>query len=623
MGDGEPAERPCEVEVVSRRLPFPLRYGQVALRGARRGPRRPTSSTPRRRTPPPRPQRRPRGARSSRSSSPTPPTSARSATACSTARSRSSRARASRAGTRPQGRCGRAPSARRRRSSSRAPTSPRSRGGGGSRTRGVHVLTNPAPPPTRGRARAARAGDVRLRRPAHAAEGSRRRDRGCRPRAGREARRRRRRARSEPSSSALAAASDGASGCASSALRTRDETLRIVAGAEAGLLSSDWENLPHSAVEALSVGVPVVSTAVGGVPEVVTDGENGLLVPPGDPESLAAAIRRILEEPGLRDRLAAAAKPSVEALSSDVVYGKLEALLVGGCAMTERPARSLRRTRALPPAAAGVAREEVGRGRARSSTTASSGRRPADSGPSDDRFRLARRPRGRAGSTGSSSTSGCRCGCGARSGASGREAIFASDPVRRRGSARRPGTGPPAGAGDRRGARRLADVLAPLRLACAPADRPARRRRRGAARSGGPTRRVPSRASPRISSRRSRGVPPSAVFTAFSDLSAFAERPPAPLPERPTVRVRRRARGVQERRGARRRVAAASPSECLRPALVIVGSGSQQAVVDAARGGLSRPGRARTSGSSPRPSPSSSTLRRCSCCPPGRRVSAA
>ena len=35
MGDGEPAERPCEVEVVSRRLPFPLRYGQVALRGAR------------------------------------------------------------------------------------------------------------------------------------------------------------------------------------------------------------------------------------------------------------------------------------------------------------------------------------------------------------------------------------------------------------------------------------------------------------------------------------------------------------------------------------------------------------------------------------------------------------
>ena len=76
------------------------------------------------------------------------------------------------------------------------------------------------------------------------------------------------------------------------------------------------------------MGVPVVSTAVGGVPEVVSDGENGLLVPPRRPEELAGALRRMLEEPGLRERLAADAKPSVEALSSDMVYGKLEALLV-------------------------------------------------------------------------------------------------------------------------------------------------------------------------------------------------------------------------------------------------------------------------------------------------------
>jgi 2-deoxystreptamine N-acetyl-D-glucosaminyltransferase/2-deoxystreptamine glucosyltransferase len=109
---------------------------------------------------------------------------------------------------------------------------------------------------------------------------------------------------------------------------SRDDALRIVAGAEAGLLSSAWENLPHSAVEALSVGVPVVATAVGGVPEVVHDGENGLLVPPGQPDQLAAALRRLLEEPGLRERLAAAAKPSVEAISSEAIYGRLEALLV-------------------------------------------------------------------------------------------------------------------------------------------------------------------------------------------------------------------------------------------------------------------------------------------------------
>ena len=101
----------------------------------------------------------------------------------------------------------------------------------------------------------------------------------------------------------------------------------MVAGAEAGLLSSAWENLPHSAVEALSVGVPVVATAVGGVPEVVRDGENGLLVPPGRADELAAAIGRIVAEPGLRERLAAAAKPSVAAISSEAIYGQLEALL--------------------------------------------------------------------------------------------------------------------------------------------------------------------------------------------------------------------------------------------------------------------------------------------------------
>jgi glycosyltransferase involved in cell wall biosynthesis len=109
--------------------------------------------------------------------------------------------------------------------------------------------------------------------------------------------------------------------------RSRPETLALLAGAAAALLASDWENLPHAAVEALAVGTPVVSTAVGGVPEVVRDGENGLLVPPGRPDALAAAIRRVLEEPGLRDRLAAGAKPSVEPLARERVYGELERIL--------------------------------------------------------------------------------------------------------------------------------------------------------------------------------------------------------------------------------------------------------------------------------------------------------
>src|SRR5437667_68289 len=100
----------------------------------------------------------------------------------------------------------------------------------------------------------------------------------------------------------------------------RDGVLRRLAGARAALLPSLWENLPHAAVEALSVGTPVVATTVGGVPEVVHDGVNGLLVPPGDAAALAAAMRRIAEDDSLRDRPAAAAKPSVEAIGREPTY---------------------------------------------------------------------------------------------------------------------------------------------------------------------------------------------------------------------------------------------------------------------------------------------------------------
>jgi len=107
----------------------------------------------------------------------------------------------------------------------------------------------------------------------------------------------------------------------------RERVLALFRAADAALLSSAWENFPHTVVEALAAGTPVIATRVGGVPEVVHDGENGLLVPAGDPEALAAAIRRFLHEPELRARLVAAAKPSVEAISRDAIYGRLEAIL--------------------------------------------------------------------------------------------------------------------------------------------------------------------------------------------------------------------------------------------------------------------------------------------------------
>lgn len=104
----------------------------------------------------------------------------------------------------------------------------------------------------------------------------------------------------------------------------RDQVSRLFGAADASVLSSAWENFPHTVVEALAVGCPVIATAVGGVPEVVRDGENGLLVPPNDVAALAAAIRRFFESDELRRRLAAAAAASVAGYTEVAVFTRIE-----------------------------------------------------------------------------------------------------------------------------------------------------------------------------------------------------------------------------------------------------------------------------------------------------------
>jgi glycosyltransferase involved in cell wall biosynthesis len=71
------------------------------------------------------------------------------------------------------------------------------------------------------------------------------------------------------------------------------------------------DGLPVSIVEALACGLPVVTTPMTGIPEVVRDGENGLLVPEGDAEALAQAIQRTLGDQQLLARLRSRARPSV------------------------------------------------------------------------------------------------------------------------------------------------------------------------------------------------------------------------------------------------------------------------------------------------------------------------
>jgi glycosyltransferase involved in cell wall biosynthesis len=108
----------------------------------------------------------------------------------------------------------------------------------------------------------------------------------------------------------------------------REDVLWLFRAADASLLSSTWENFPHTVVESLAVGTPVIATRVGGVPEVVTDGENGLLVPPSDAGALAAAIHRFYGERGLRERLATAAAPSVAGYGREETLARIEAVLV-------------------------------------------------------------------------------------------------------------------------------------------------------------------------------------------------------------------------------------------------------------------------------------------------------
>jgi glycosyltransferase involved in cell wall biosynthesis len=78
--------------------------------------------------------------------------------------------------------------------------------------------------------------------------------------------------------------------------------------------------------EAMAVGVPVVATRVGGLPEVVDDGVTGRLTTPGDPDALAAAVLDVLAH---RDRMGAAARERAQRFDADAYAERVERLITG------------------------------------------------------------------------------------------------------------------------------------------------------------------------------------------------------------------------------------------------------------------------------------------------------
>jgi glycosyltransferase involved in cell wall biosynthesis len=92
----------------------------------------------------------------------------------------------------------------------------------------------------------------------------------------------------------------------------RDDPLDIAAAADVATLTSLREGLGLSLIEAMLVGTPVVGNRVGGIPDVISDGETGLLVEPRDAQALADALERLLDDAALRERLAAAARADAE-----------------------------------------------------------------------------------------------------------------------------------------------------------------------------------------------------------------------------------------------------------------------------------------------------------------------
>lgn len=108
-----------------------------------------------------------------------------------------------------------------------------------------------------------------------------------------------------------------------------DEVPDFVASVDVGVSSSDFEGTPLAVMEYMAAGKPVVATAVGGLGDLIDDGEHGVLVPPRDPEALAGRIVELLNDPGHAQALGERARERQRReFDFDVTVRRLEDLYV-------------------------------------------------------------------------------------------------------------------------------------------------------------------------------------------------------------------------------------------------------------------------------------------------------
>lgn len=135
----------------------------------------------------------------------------------------------------------------------------------------------------------------------------------------------------------------------------QDGVADVLAGADVFVLPSFAEGVPVSLMEACASGLPVIATQVGGVSELVLDGETGFIVPPGDVAALSDRIAELASDPALRSRLGAAGRERVvEHFDSTVEASRLATLFVSSARARREASAPALATRPEPLPTSGV-----------------------------------------------------------------------------------------------------------------------------------------------------------------------------------------------------------------------------------------------------------------------------